>query len=154
MQDTGFGFLWVSLVPSLKFPLLTALTKQGETTQCQHSRHGTQRSPQQRCRRHEHSHPEADTQTHRMKCKGEKRRKQEEQSTLQRCASMVREEERGDEWRDTRDIEWHVCDALSETNSARQTEQKGEREVEREADIDRREVIKGEGLRWLATPPQ
>lgn len=40
---------------------------------------------------------------------------------------MVREEERGGEWRDTRDIGWHMCDALSETNSARQTEQKGER---------------------------
>lgn len=49
-----------------------------------------------------------------------------------------KEEERGDEWRATRDIEWHVyvcvCvrDALSETNSAWQTEQKGEREGTRD----------------------
>ncbi len=75
MQDTGFGFLWVSLVPSFKFPFLTALAKQGETTQCQHSRHGSQRSPQQRCRRHQHSHLETDPNT-----PNEVQRKEEEKT--------------------------------------------------------------------------
>lgn len=41
VQDAWFGFLWVSIIPSLEFPLLTALAKQRETTKCQHSRHST-----------------------------------------------------------------------------------------------------------------
>jgi hypothetical protein len=45
-----------------------------------------------------------------------------------------------------------VMHCLKPTQPGRRS--KREREEEREADIDRREVIKGEGLRCLATPSQ
>ncbi len=136
MQDTGFGFLWVSLVPSFKFPFLTALAKQGETTQCQHSRHGSQRSPQQRCRRHQHSHLETDPNTPNEV----QRRKQEEQSTLQWCDSMLREEEqeeeeRGDEWRATRDRVTRICLWCTVWNQLSLADSKREREKEQETKI-------------------
>ncbi len=139
MQDTGFGFLWVSLVPSFKFPFLTALAKQGETTQCQHSRHGSQRSPQQRCRRHQHSHLETDPNT-----PNEVQRREEEKTggTIHSSVMWLHAERGGagggerrwvESYKRQSDTYMFVVHCLKPTQPGRQS--KREREKEQETKI-------------------